>query len=107
MSKLIVKKSSASNQGAIPVPKPVVKDGLVMFAPRKRELRPRKDAFIGLRLRKGPTDDVPVAESFVLEGDEEVSIYHPQTNPDGVFELLSDTPAVWLRQDPVQPPASS
>lgn len=107
MSKLVVKKSSASNQGEIPVPKRIEKDGKVMLEPRKRVLRPRRDAFVGLQLRKGPTDDIPVAPTFTLEGDEELSVYHPDTNPRGVFELISDTPAVWVRLDPTPPPASS
>ncbi|MEY5100975.1 MAG: hypothetical protein RJA36_3694 [Pseudomonadota bacterium] len=97
-STLIVKKSSATNQGAIPERKSVEKDGMVMHAPRKRVLRPRRDAFIDNHLRKGPTDDVPEAATFVLEGDQEVSIYDAEKNPLGVFDLISDTPAVWLKK---------
>ncbi len=93
---LVVKKSSATNQGAPKPAETIEKDGKVLHAPRKRVLRPRVDAFIDNHLRKGPTDDVPVAPTFVLEGDQEVSIYHAEKNPTGVFELISDTPAVWL-----------
>ena len=95
---LVVKKSSATNQGAIPERKLIEKDGMVMHTPRKRVLRPRRDAFIDNHLRKGPTDDVPVAATFVLEGDQAVSIYDAETNPEGVFDLISDTPAVWLKK---------
>jgi hypothetical protein len=95
---LVVKKSSATNQGAIPERKTIEKDGMVLHSPRKRVLRPRRDAFIDNHLRKGPTDDVPVAATFELEGDQAVSIYHPDTNPEGVFDLISDTPAVWLKK---------
>ena len=79
---LVVEKSSATNQGALPERKTVEKDGMVMHSPRKRVLRPRRDAFIDNHLRKGPTDDVPVAETFVLEGDQAVSIYDAETNPE-------------------------
>ena len=84
-------------------------DGKILHAPRKRVLRPRVDAFIDNRLRKGPTDDVPVAEAFVLEGDQEVSIFDEKAVEPvrkngmvfhvlGVFDLISDTPAVWLEK---------
>lgn len=105
---LVVKRSSVSNQGAIVKPEPPKKDGMVMHAPRKRELRPRRDAFIDNHLRRGPTDDIPVAPTFVLEGEQEVSIYDEKAvepvkkdgmvfSVNGVFDLISDTPAVWLR----------
>lgn len=106
---LVVKKSSATNQGAVKAPETVRKDGKILHAPRKRVLRPRVDAFIDNRLRKGPTDDVPVAETFVLEGDQEVSIFDEKAVEPvkrngmvfhvlGVFDLISDTPAVWLEE---------
>lgn len=98
-SKLPAKRSVVSNQGAPPRLTPVVRNGRVLIAQRRRVLRPRRDAFIGQQLRKGPTDDVPEAPTFVLEGEEAVSIYHPTTNPAGVFDLISDTPAVWGRID--------
>lgn len=95
MSKIVTKRSSASNQGEPLRSSPMVLAGRVCVAPRRRVLIARRDAFIDMRLRRGPCDQYPAGEQFTLEGDEEVSIYDPATNPDGVFDLLSDTPAVW------------
>lgn len=94
--KLVTKKSNVANSGAPEVPV-LVRDaaGRVLVRPRRRELLVRRTCFIGGRLRYGPCDEHPGGERFVLEGDEAISVWDPIANPDGVFDVLVDTPPVW------------
>jgi hypothetical protein len=96
---LPVTRSKAKNPAPPPEPPKADKQGRILIRPRKRVLIPRADAFIASHYRVA-------GESFVLEGEEVVSVYGKR-NPDGteelvgdgvgVFLLVSDEPAQWAQ----------
>lgn len=96
----MTRKSTAFNPSEPQPPTVVESDGKILFQQRRRELIPRRQAWIGQELREQGV-------KFVLMGEEAVSIFGPD-NPHGVFDLVSDTPAVWVTKTaaptPVDPP---
>lgn len=97
----MTRKSTAFNPAEPQRPTIVERDGKILFQQRRRVLIPRRQAWIGQELREQGVQ-------FELVGEEEVSVFGP-TNPLGVFDLVSDTPAVWVEKAsppvPVAPPA--